>query len=99
MAEPTIDWQYDWDEEGYRFRKYYCTEDGKVLWVQYMHNDVEIVTGECKHFKWISVGNGCYPDPIDEQICAGIDDLVKESLKRIEESTTTYFLVPTSTNS
>ena len=64
-----------------------------------MNNDIEIVVGECRHFRWESVGNGCYPDPVDMEICAGVDELIEQSWKRIEESTTTYFLVPTSTNS
>ena len=94
MAEPTIDWQYDYDEEGYRVRKYYCAADGKILWIKYMHNDQEVIVDECEHFRWEPVGNGCYPDKLDEELCAGVDDLVRESLKKIEESTSTYFLIP-----
>ncbi len=99
MVEPGIDWEIEVDEEGFRFRKYYCTVDKKVLWIRYLHNDAEIVTSECKHFKWIEVGNGCYPSPLDEEICDGIKDLIKESLKKIDEGTTIYFLIPTSTDS
>ena len=98
MTEPLIDWEYTYEDE-YKVREYYCTKDKKVLWKMYMHNNVEIVTGSCEHFEWEPVGSGCYPDPMDEEICAGIEDLIKESLKKIDDGTTIYFLVPKSTDS
>ncbi|ALG97129.1 hypothetical protein AVT98_gp37 [Sulfolobales virus YNP1] len=95
MAEAGINWEIEKDEEGYRLKKYYCTIDGKTLWIRYLHNDVEVVIGDCDHFHWESVGNGCYPFPIDEEICAGVEDIVKESIKKIEDGTTIYFLIQT----
>jgi len=94
MTEPEIDWEYDYDEEGYRFRRYYCTIDKKTLWIQYMHNDQEVIIGECEHYYWENIGNGCYPDEIDPQICEGTRETVEKSVKKIEESSSTYFLIP-----
>jgi len=97
MAEPTIEPSIDWEdiyEEEYKVREYYCTIDKKVLWKRYLHNDEEIVTGDCEHYQWEPVGSGCYPDPLDEQICAGVDETVQKSIKKIYDGTTIYFLIP-----
>ncbi len=92
MAEPGIDWEYTYEDE-LKVREYYCTKDRKVLWKKYMNNDVEVVMGSCEHFEWEPVGSGCYPDPMDEEICAGIKDLTRKAIKKIDDGTTTYFLI------
>jgi hypothetical protein len=92
MAE--IDWEIEKDEEGYRIRKYFCTVDKKTLWIMYLHNDQEIIVGECEHYYWENIGNGCYPDEMDPYICKGTEETVKKAIKKIKESTSTYFLIP-----
>jgi hypothetical protein len=92
-ARASIDWEYEYEEE-FRIRKYYCTVDKNVLWKKYMHNDEEVIIGNCQHFEWESIGNGCYPDPIDEQICSGVEETVEKSIKKIYDGTTIYFLIP-----
>jgi len=73
--------------------QYKCSEDGTVIWVEY-DNGVQIHGSDCKHFKWEWAGNGCYPDQLDPEICSGIEDIVNESIKKIWEGTTVWFLVP-----
>ncbi len=82
------------DEEGYRVMEYRCEYCGTLLWRRYLHNDQEVIVGDCRHYTWEIVGNGCYPHEIDPQICEGINEIVKKSIKKIEESTSTYFLIP-----
>ncbi len=77
-------------EEGTEFR---CDIDGKVLWVKYK-NGVEEVVGSCPHFFWKSIGNGCYPFKLDKDACAGIDWIPRNSIKRIQDGETYYFLLP-----
>ncbi len=79
--------------------EYRCEYCGTLLWRRYLHNDEEVVVSDCRHYTWEIVGNGCYPDELDKEICEGTDEIVKKSIKKIEESTTTYFLIPTSTDS
>jgi len=73
--------------------EYRCDIDGTVLWVEY-DNGEEVVKDSCTHLKWFSVGNGCYPDVLDENICKGVDTIVKYHVKMIKDGTTYYFLVP-----
>ena len=89
-----IMWEIETDEDGYRFEKYYCTKDRQVLWIRYLHNDVEVIVNDCEHYYWEPVGSGCYPDPLDEEICAGIDETVRQSIKKVYDGSTIYFLIP-----
>ena len=73
--------------------EYRCDIDGKVLWYEYP-NGVEKVGEGCTHLKWIAVGNGCYPEPLDQEICKGVDILRKYNVKIIQDGTTYYFLIP-----
>jgi hypothetical protein len=71
-----------------------CSQDGEVLWREYLQNNIEVRGNNCSHFEWIPVGNGCYPDPMDEEICRGTEEIVNNSIKKIEEGTSIWFLVP-----
>jgi hypothetical protein len=82
------------EEEGIRVMEYKCEIDGEVLWRKYLHNDVEVVGNSCEHYSWEVVGNGCYPFPLDEEICRGTEEIVNNSIKKIEEGTSIWFLVP-----
>jgi len=80
------------DEEGW-VTYYKCAGDGEILWEEY-DNGVQIHGNNCEHFEWEWAGNGCYPDQLDPVICSGIEDIVNESIKKIWEGTTIWFLVP-----
>ena len=82
-------------EEEFRVIEYKCSICNITLWKRYVHNDIEVVVGDCDHFKWESVGNGCYPVEIDKDICEGTRELAKQRIKKIEDGTTIYFLIPT----
>jgi len=82
------------DEEGVKVRQYKCEIDGKTLWRRYVHNNVEVLANDCDHYEWEAIGNGCYPIETDSEICRGTKETVKESVKKIDEGTTIWFLVP-----
>ncbi len=73
--------------------QYKCKMDGTILWRKF-DNGVEVKACSCDHYEWIPVGNGCYPLPLDEEICRGIEEIAKSSIKKIEEGTSIWFLVP-----
>jgi len=79
------------DEEGW-VTYYKCAGDGKILWEEY-DNGVQIHGNDCGHFYWEPVGNGCYPDKLDEEICEGTDEIVEKRVKKIDEGTTIWFLL------
>ena len=81
------------DEEGTQLYMYRCKEDGEILWTRY-ENDVEIVGSSCKHYEWKPVGNGCYPFPMDKEICEGVEKIAKKRVKKISSGTTIWFLIP-----
>ena len=72
---------------------YKCEKDGEVLWIRY-ENDVEIVGNSCQHYEWTPVGNGCYPFPMDKEICEGTEEIAKRRVKKIDQGATIWFLTP-----
>ena len=70
-----------------------CSADGQILYIEY-RNGAEVRADSCNHFEWIPVGNGCYPIPMDEYICAGTDEIARLAVKKIDTGTTIWFLVP-----
>ena len=72
---------------------YRCRKDGTILWEE-LDNGIAIKGAECSHYEWISVGNGCYPDELDPQICEGTEEIAKKRVKKIDQGTTIWFLVP-----
>jgi len=91
---PEIKMEIEEEEDGTKVEVYKCGIDGEVLWRRYPHNYVEVIGNSCEHFRWEMVGNGCYPFPLDEEICRGTDELVEKSIKKIDEGTSIWFLVP-----
>jgi len=73
---------------------YKCSVDETPLLAEYNSGE-EVILNECPHFKWERVGNGCYPDPIDSSVCEGVSEIVKNSIIRVKDGTTFYFLLPT----
>jgi hypothetical protein len=82
------------NEEGRQITYYKCKEDNEVLWFRY-DNGTEGLGGSCSHYEWEMIGNGCYPQQLDEEICKGTENIVRESIKKIDEGLTIWFLVPT----
>jgi hypothetical protein len=78
------------DEDEIVFR---CPKDKTVLWREYIHNGAEVRGDSCKHFIWEPVGNFCYENP-DEYACTGTYEIVRNSVKKIIDGTTIWFLVP-----
>jgi len=81
------------DEEGTHVL-YRCEHDGTVLMREYSNG--AIVGNSCSHYHWEMVGNGCYPIKLNKEICAGVEEIVRESIKKIDEGLTIWFLVPKS---
>jgi len=73
---------------------YKCEEDGEVLWEE-LQSGVIIRGRDCEHYRWEPVGNGCYPFPMDKEICKGTEEVVEKRVKKIDEGTTIWFLIPT----
>jgi hypothetical protein len=73
---------------------YRCEEDGVVLWEE-LNNGVLIRGTDCPHYSWEPVGNGCYPFPMDEEVCKGTEKVVEKRIKKIDEGTTIWFLIST----
>ncbi|RLJ04542.1 MAG: hypothetical protein DRP08_01475 [Candidatus Aenigmatarchaeota archaeon] len=49
----------------------------------------------CKHFRWVPVGNKCYEDPASDVICRGVEKLKRVALDKVIDGTTVWLLVPT----
>jgi len=81
------------DEEGTQLYIYRCKEDGEVLWEE-LQSGMAIRGRDCEHYRWEPVGNGCYPDELDPQICEGVKKIAKQKIKKVDEGTTIWFLVP-----
>jgi len=81
-------------EEGKIITQYRCRKDGTILWEE-LQNGESIKGTNCKHYRWEPVGNGCYPDQIDPQICEGTEEIVEKRVKKIDQGTTIWFLIPT----
>lgn len=73
--------------------QYKCKMDDTILWREF-DNGVEVKACSCDHYEWISVGNGCYPIELDENICAGVQEIRQKAVKKIDEGTTIWFLLP-----
>jgi len=73
--------------------EYHCDIDGTLLWVEYS-NGAEEVKNSCPHWIWERVGNGCYPEVTNEEICRGTDIIVRNSVKMIRDRKNFYFLLP-----
>jgi len=80
------------DEDG-MLVKYICEHDGTVLAIEY-ENGAQMRGDSCPHFVWEPTGNGCYPVPQSEEICQGTDEIVKNSVLKVDQGTTIWFLVP-----
>ena len=80
-------------EEGKIITQYRCRKDGTILWEE-LQNGESIKGTNCKHYHWEPVGNGCYPFPLDEEICEGTEEIVEKRVKKIDQGTTIWFLVP-----
>ena len=79
------------DEGTYLYR---CEEDGTILWEE-LSDGTSIKGTDCSHYRWEPVGNGCYPFPMDKEICKGTEEVVEKRVKKIDEGTMYWFLVPT----
>gem|GEM_PF-4456537 len=77
-----------------------CPICGKTLGIVYYNKQYPVYQffkeGECKHYRWEEVGNGCYPFPQNQEICKGVEELKKVARLIFRSGTTYYFLVPTS---
>ena len=71
---------------------YKCEEDGEVLWEEL--DGIAIKGTDCPHYTWEPVGNGCYPFPMDKEICKGVEEITEKRIKKIDQGTTIWFLVP-----
>jgi len=80
-------------EEGKIITQYRCRKDGTILWEE-LQNGESIKGTNCKHYRWEPVGNGCYPDVLDEEICKGVEEITEKRIKKIDQGTTIWFLVP-----
>jgi len=80
-------------EEGKIITQYRCRKDGTILWEE-LQNGESIKGTNCKHYHWEPVGNGCYPDVLDEEICKGVEEITEKRIKKIDQGTTIWFLVP-----
>ena len=83
------------DEEGTQLYIYRCKEDGVLLWEE-LNNGILIRGTDCPHYEWTPVGNGCYPQSLDEEICEGVNDIKEKAVKKKDEGLTIWFLVPRS---
>jgi len=72
---------------------YKCEEDGEVLWEE-LQSGVTIRGRDCEHYRWEPVGNGCYPQPLDKEVCEGVEDVKEKAVKKIDQGLTIWFLVP-----
>ncbi len=72
---------------------YRCSKDGVVL-CEELDSGFLVRGAECSHFRWEPVGNGCYPFPMDEEICKGVEEITEKRIKKIDQGTTIWFLVP-----
>jgi hypothetical protein len=72
---------------------YKCEEDSEVLWEE-LQSGVVIRGRDCGHYEWTPVGNGCYPQSFDKEICEGVKDIKEKAIKKIDEGLTIWFLVP-----
>jgi len=72
---------------------YRCRKDGVVLWEE-LNNGLLIRGTDCSHYRWEPVGNGCYPFPMDKEICEGVEEISKKRIKKISSGTTIWFLIP-----
>jgi len=72
---------------------YKCSKDSTILWEE-LDNGFCFKGSDCKHFEWTPVGNGCYPDQLDPVICEGTEEIVGQRIKKIDEGTTVWFLIP-----
>jgi hypothetical protein len=78
------------------FKGYYCNRCKRKL-AEIFETSMAyqvIVTKDCQHLKWFSVGNGCYPVELDFVICKGTKEIASKSVLVLENGTTYYFLVP-----
>jgi len=80
-------------EEGKIITQYRCRKDGTILWEE-LDNGFSIKGADCPHYTWEPVGNGCYPDVLDEEICKGVEEITEKRIKKIDQGTTIWFLVP-----
>jgi len=72
---------------------YRCRKDGTILWEE-LDNSIAIKGAECSHYEWTPVGNGCYPFPMDKEICEGTEEIAKRRVKKIDQGATIWFLIP-----
>ena len=70
-----------------------CPYDGTVLWIEF-NNGAQIRGDSCSHYVWEAIGNGCYPDELDPQICSGTHEIVEKSIMKLDQGMTIWFLVP-----
>ena len=70
-----------------------CDIDGRVLWFRYPNGEEE-PRCSCTHFYWTILGNGCYPIPQNSELCGDVDLIVRNSVKKIQNGTSYYFLLP-----
>jgi hypothetical protein len=70
-----------------------CELDKVTLWTEYPNGE-EVVGDSCGHFVWVAVGNGCYPEVIDENVCQGVDTIKKYKVKVIKNGSYYFFLIP-----
>ncbi len=69
-------------EEGKIITQYRCRKDGTILWEE-LSDGTSIKGTDCSHYEWTPVGNGCYPFPMDEEICKGTElEVIKEGKLR-----------------
>ena len=80
-------------EDGMRVTEYKCKQDQHILLKEY-ENGAQVILSDCQHYIWESVGNGCYPFPMDPEICQGVDEIAQKSIKKVFEGLTVWFLVP-----
>jgi len=78
-------------EESLTFYK--CEIDKRNLWVK-LSSGIELALGNCDHFKWVSVGNACYPIKTIDCTRNDVDEIVKKSIKAIDYSTHYFLLIP-----
>ena len=89
-----IIWEVVKEKEGGKIiTKYRCRKDGTILWEE-LSDGTPIRGTDCTHYEWTPVGNGCYPDELDPEICEGVKEIAEKRIKKISNGTTIWFLIP-----
>jgi hypothetical protein len=84
--------------EGGNYKRFKCTACNTVLG-EIFEASISyqlLYVRDCPHFKWVAIGNGCYPEILDPSLCEGTKEIAEKAILVLRDGTTYYFLVPQS---